>query len=170
MIFTPCADFFSSQYVHDLVLWLFQHLFSKKAKEKVIYILLKKNMHIGGKSCIYGYFLGYNFKLGTSKKNIDEQCFIKYNEKSFFFREGGSVFFSPWKSKSLPWKFLTIFGFPSVNFFFLPWKFLKKCPWKKNVYVKISLKTHTWKQKRVCVKKKPQKNSENFHMTKYRRN
>ena len=38
-------------------------------------------------------------------------------------------YFSPWKSKCLPWKFLAIFEFPSVKNFFLPWKYPKSCPW-----------------------------------------
>ena len=41
-----------------------------------------------------------------------------------------SVFFFPWKSKCLPWKFLSIFGIPSVKNFFLPWKYPKKLPVK----------------------------------------
>ena len=38
-------------------------------------------------------------------------------------------------------------------FFSFRENFLKTVRENKNVYVKISLKTHTWKQKRVCVKK-----------------
>ena len=43
-----------------------------------------------------------------------------------------SAFFFPWKSKSIPWKFWTIFGFSNVKIFFLSWKNLENFPWKVN--------------------------------------
>ena len=89
-----------------------------------------------------------------AKKTFENQCFFFPRENQNPFRENF-------------WQFL---AFHPWNFFSFRENFLKSVREKKNVYVKISLKTHTWKQKRVCVKKKPQKNSENFHMTKYRRN
>ena len=48
------------------------------------------------------------------------------------------------------WQFL---GFHPWIFFSFRENFLKTVRENKNVYVKISLKTHPWKQKRVCVKK-----------------
>ena len=62
-------------------------------------------------------------------------------------------FFSPWKSKCLPWKFLSFFGFPSVKIFFLPWKYTKNCPWNTRS-VRENFFQITYVKMGTCVREK----------------
>ena len=64
-----------------------------------------------------------------------------------------SVFFFPWKSKCLPWKFLSIFRFPSVIFFSFRENTLKNCPWNTRS-VRENFFQITYVKMGTCVREK----------------